>query len=271
VLAEINLAGTGIDLHNTVQGTDLTVSELGGATAAQLGVRTFTPASPLSELNEGRGVRTVPGADLAVTRRDGTVVSVDLDGAATVQDVIDRINTANGGGPPFMASFAATGNGIVLTDTSVAGTGTFAVAAANFSNALADLGLADVPQVGGVITGRDVNAVPSSGVFTNLDALRKALLANDAKAITASSEALKEDLDRVVRVRGTTGAHVQELESREDRLGDENVATTKLLSSLQDADFNEAITRFTTLQTSLQASLQTTAKTAGLSLMDYLG
>ncbi|HLL90945.1 MAG TPA: flagellin hook IN motif-containing protein, partial [Tepidisphaeraceae bacterium] len=271
VLAEVNLAGTGIDLHNTVQGTDLTVGELGGATATQLGVRTFGPATPLAELNNGKGVRTVPGADFAITRRDGTVVDVHVDGANTVQDVIDRINTANGGGPPFMAAFAGTGNGIVLTDTSVAGTGTFAVAATNFSNALEDLGLAGIASAGGVIGGRDVNAVPSSGIFTNLESLRKALLANDQRAITDASGGLKEDLDRVVRVRGTTGAEVQELEARESRLGDENVATTKLLTGLRDADFNEAITRFTTLQTSLQASLQTTAKTGNLSLMDYLG
>jgi flagellar hook-associated protein 3 FlgL len=74
-----------------------------------------------------------------------------------------------------------------------------------------------------------------------------------------------------VRVRGETGARVQELESRQNRLSDENLSTTGLLSNLKDTDFTEAISRFQTLQTALQASLQTTAKVLNLSLMDFLG
>jgi flagellar hook-associated protein 3 FlgL len=74
-----------------------------------------------------------------------------------------------------------------------------------------------------------------------------------------------------VRVRGETGARVQELESRQNRLDDENLATKALLSELQDTDFTDAITRFQTLQTALQASMQATSKTMNLSLMDFLG
>src|SRR5690606_28334208 len=106
VLARVNAAGTGLDFLNTIQGSTLTIAEEGGQTATQLGVRSFGPDSPLSELNFGKGVRTRDSslagpdaaADLLITRRDGSSFTVDLDGALTVQDVLDRINAADGGG-----------------------------------------------------------------------------------------------------------------------------------------------------------------------------
>jgi flagellar hook-associated protein 3 FlgL len=63
---------------------------------------------------------------------------------------------------------------------------------------------------------------------------------------------------------------VQELESRQNRLDDQNVATKSLLSSLEDTDFTEAVSRFQTLQTALQASLQTSGRMLNLSLLDFL-
>ena len=48
VQAQINATGTGINIVNTVQGTPLTVAENGGTTAADLGVRSFSPSTLLS-------------------------------------------------------------------------------------------------------------------------------------------------------------------------------------------------------------------------------
>jgi flagellar hook-associated protein 3 FlgL len=97
------------------------------------------------------------------------------------------------------------------------------------------------------------------------------LKGNDTGGITKAAEGLSADTGRVVLVRGETGARVQELESRKNRLDDQNLATNALLSSLQDTDFPEAISRFETLQTSLQATLQATGRTLNLSLLDFLG
>jgi flagellar hook-associated protein 3 FlgL len=270
VRAEINAAGTGINILNPTQGTSMTIAENGGTTAADLGVRSFGPASPLSELNFGRGVSTVQGNDIQITDSNGISFQVDLTGLNTIQDVLDAINTAaTTAGAGLTASFAATGNGIVLTDTA-GGAGTLSLAAINFSQATADLGLT-AAAAGGVISGTDVNAVEPDGVFSHLAGLRDALRNNDQAAITKAAEGLKLDYDRVVRMRGETGARVQEIESRQQRLADQNVATTALLSSLEDVDFTEAIARFQTLQTALQASLQTSARMLDLSLMDFLG
>jgi len=144
------------------------------------------------------------------------------------------------------------------------------VTSINFSTAAKDLGL-DQAASGGTLTGKDTNGIDVPGVFGNLQKLREALEKNDQAGITAAAEGLKTDYDRIVRVRGETGARVQELESRQNRLADENLSTTGLLSNLKDTDFTDAISRFQTLQTALQASMQTTAKVLNLSLMDFLG
>ena len=269
VRATINDARTGIDIVNPIQGVQMSVAENGGTTAADLGIRSFSPTTPLADLNGYTGVRTVDGPDLRVTRTDGTTFDVDVTGLGTVQDVIDAINTA-AGGVGVAASFATTGNGIVLTDTAGGG-GTLTVAPVDGSGAAADLGLAGVVAVGNVITGTDAAAPRVEGVFASLAKLRDALHTNDQAGITAAAGLLESDHSRVVRVRGETGARVQELESREGRIQDQNVATQALLSSLEDTDFAEAIGRFQTLQTALQATLQTTGQILDLSLLDFLG
>ncbi|HEV7299651.1 MAG TPA: flagellin hook IN motif-containing protein [Tepidisphaeraceae bacterium] len=266
VLAKLNDAGTGIDVLNPVQGTQMTIAENGGTTAADLGLRTMLPATLLADLNEGRGVRTVAGDDLTITRRDGTTFAVDLDGLTTVNDAITAINTAAG---TAMASFATSGNGIVLTDATT-GTATFKVDPANFSQAAGDLGLLATPASGGTITGADVNAVKSTGVFTHLAELRDALRASDAGAITRAAQGIDEDLARVIRVRGVTGARVQELEARESRITDENVATQSLLANLHETDYTTAITKYTNMQMMLEASMKTTSQVTNTSLLDFL-
>jgi flagellar hook-associated protein 3 FlgL len=267
VLASINATGDGIDLVNPTQGVQMTIGENGGTTATDLGIRSFAPTTKLAELNGGRGVSTSSGPELQVTRKDGTTFQVEIGTAQTVQDVIDAINTADAGGG-VTASFATTGNGIVLTDTT-GGPGTLAVGSLNFSSAAKDLGL-DAAPVGATLTGKDTNGIDVPGVFGNLQKLREALEGNDQQAITKAAEGLQADYDRIVRVRGETGARVQELESRDNRLQDENLSTTNLLSQLRDTNYTEAISRFQTLQTALQASMATTARTLNLSLMDFL-
>lgn len=268
--AEIDAGGRAINLLNPVQGPRLTVGENGGATAGDLGIRSFSPDSPLGQLNDGRGVRLADGAaDLRVTDSNGVSADVDLNGAATAQDAIDAINAAlTAAGAGATASFAATGNGLVLTDTA-GGPGAIAATSINGSAAAADLGL-DGDAVGGAIAGRDVNAVEANGVFAHLAALRDALSANDSGGITRAAEGLDVDLTRAIDTRGAAGARVKEFEARRERLDDQTLASQKVLSDLEDADFEESILKFNSLQTALQASLQTGSKVLNLSLMDFL-
>jgi flagellin-like hook-associated protein FlgL len=269
VRATVNDARTGIDIVNPIQGLAMSIGENGGTTAADLGIRSMSAGTTLAALNDGKGVATLStGPEFQITRTDGTGFNVDIDGASTVQDVINAINTASGG-VGVTASFATTGNGIVLTDTA-GGAAPLQVTALNGSSAAADLGIAGVAPVGNVITGTDANAPTVDGVFTSLGKLRAALQSNDQAGITAAAAKIDEDASRVIRVRGETGARVQEIESRQSRLQDQNVATKSLLSSLSDTDFADAVARFQTLQTALQATMQTSGQILNLSLLDFL-
>jgi flagellar hook-associated protein 3 FlgL len=205
---------------------------------------------------------------MQVTRMDGTTFSVDLDGADTVQDVINAINTADGGGG-VTASLDPATNGIKLTDATGGG-GTLAVASLNGSTTVADLGLSNAAASGNTLTGADVNPVQSTGLFGDLQKLRDSLQKNDTQGITAAAQLVQADYDRVSVARGTNGARLKDFQSRQTQLADENVATQSFLSDLQDTDFTTAITKFQTLQTALQANYATTSKLMSMSLMDFL-
>jgi flagellar hook-associated protein 3 FlgL len=269
VHAQINAAGNGIDILNPIQGTQMTIAENGGTTASDLGVRSFNPSTPLSELNNGKGVGiSTSGPDFQITRSDGSSFTVSLAGATTTQDVISDINTA-AGGAGVTASFPTTGNGIVLTDTA-GGSGKLTVTPLNFSTAATDLGL-NVPATGNVITGSDVDPVQASGLFTDLANLRDALKGNNQSAITTAAQALAADGQRITDVRGQNGANLQAIQSRTDSIQSQQISLKSMISQLQDADYASTITQFQTLQTSLQATLMTAARTMQLSLLNFLG
>jgi len=268
VLAQIDPSGSGIDIVNPVQGLQMTVSENGGATAADLGVLSFSAQTPLSQLNNGQGVAiAASGPDFNITASNGTVFSVSLAGDTTVQDVINTINTATGGA--VTAAFSTTANGIALTDTT-GGAGTFSVANANASTAASDLGLTANAPVGNTITGSDVNPITAGGLFADLGQLRDALNNNDQAGITQAAGGLTNDYNQIVDTRGSAGAQVQEMQNRQDQITTENTATQSLMSQLSDTDFAAAISQFQSLQTSLQATLELAAQTLNLSLMEYL-
>lgn len=269
VQARINASGTGIDIFNAVQGISMRISENGGTTAAELGVRSFDETTKIADLNSGDGVRLIDGPELRITDTAGIDVDVELDGVETVQDFLDAVNSAAGvAGAGIVATFDSQTNGIVISNTAGGG-GTLQVRDIEASGATVALGL-DVAPVADVITGKDVNPIDSYGLFGNLDALRKAMRDNDQQAMTIATEKIEEDLVRITKVRGEVGARVQEFETRQEKIEDQNVGTKTLLSELEDTDFNDAIVKFQTLQTSLQAAMTTAGRTMDLSLMDFL-
>jgi flagellar hook-associated protein 3 FlgL len=275
VTAQINSTGTGINVLNATQGTTMTIGENGGTTATELGIRSFSPASELSQLNNGQGVGTAPAGsngDFTITGVNGTSFNVSIAGVKTVQDVLDDINSAStAAGSGVTASFAATGNGIVLSDSS-SGTGTLSVADINNSTAAADLGLTKpTSSTSDAITGADVDGVQTGGIFSDLQALSAALQSGNTAAITAAGQQISTDYTNVGNVRAVAGAQSDELQARSTQMTSENTATQTLLSNVQDTNMTQAISEFQTLQTALQAALLTTAQSQSLTLLNYLG
>ncbi|MFQ6048911.1 MAG: flagellin, partial [Phycisphaerae bacterium] len=282
VLARINQAGTGIDVVNRLSGSELRIGENGAAAAEELGIRSLHAGTLLSELDGGRGVQAVEGADFRVYCSDNSVYfDVDISGARTLQDVIDAINTAAAGAglsvgtvPPgeFLADLAATGNGIRLTDN-LGGSDQLRVERLNLSPAIDGLGLSGKVGAGSgpvSLVGDDTHGIVPDGVFSALYRLREGLLDGDRGTVTAAGQRLGELMRQVNRWQGLVGARSQAMQARLQRTEDAVDATRILLSELKDVDFAEAVTRFQQAQTALQANLLSGGQILNVSLLDFL-
>ena len=261
--ARISDDGSRVLLRNAMQGSSLQVVDVSGTVAEDLGWLTFTADSPLAELNGGQGVTlAASGPDLKLEDAGGVTFDVDLDGATTVQDAINLINTAAGGaGSTLVASFDPTAPGLSIANVT-------SIANHEGSTASADLGLETVS--GTTIAGRDVNQVAVDGPFAHVRSLITAFERGDIGLASKALERLETAEQRVISVRGEVGGRVREVNDRRERLADHEVAQLELLGRLEDADYASAVLEYQTLQTSLQAQLQTTSRLLGQSLFDYL-
>ncbi|MEL7237520.1 MAG: flagellin hook IN motif-containing protein [Planctomycetota bacterium] len=266
-VAEISEDGTTFAIRNTVQGGPFSIQNMsGGGTATQMAVRNFVNTDLLADLNGGRGVRLDPNSnDLLFTDSAGLTFEVDLSPNATMQDVIDEINKeAAAVGSTATASFVniTAGHGMQITDLT-------AVADIGNSNAVFDLGF-DTPISGNPTQTRDVNPVSSEGIFGHIAELTRALELGDLPGAERALDALEEDEKNVIDRRGDVGARMQAIDSRRERLEDENLVTSEMLSRLEDVDYAAAVLEYETLQSSLQVQLQITASIGRTTLFDFL-
>ena len=376
VQAQINAAGTGINILNPVSGSAMTIGENGGTTAQELGIRTLQPGTALNTLNNGQGItlasasssgpsgnivitktngatfsvslngittpgglvsainaaagngtvtaafnssgngitltdssggagnlsvtagtnyignganlgifKTGAGATLAgtpmsfgtdnfqITQRDGASFTVNVAGAATVQDVLNAINNAGGnsGATKVTAALSATGNGIVLTDAS-SGSGTFSVTALNGSQAAAQLGIAGSASnaTPGTITGTDISGQQPAGVFAGLLMLQQALANNNTAGITQAAGVLQTAQTQVITQHGLVGAREQDIQTRQSELTTQQTQMQTALAALADTNMASAITQLQTLQTAYQASLKTAQIATSQSLWTFI-
>jgi flagellar hook-associated protein 3 FlgL len=282
VLAQIDPSGDRLSIRSRLSGVDFSIGENGGTTAADLGVRSLTADTFLSQLNFGRGVSTAPGTDFTIVRKDGVVLDIDVDGAATLGDVIDLINNQPLNLAPATrveARLAASGNGIELFDGNLAGTSTLQVQKAFASQAAIDLGLVPAGQTtatavtsgtGDTLVGGDTGRLEVAGVFNSLLRLYDAVEASDVPGIERAVARMDEDYQRVNFGRAEIGARGRSLDALDHRLEDEDVHLQSALSDEIDTDLADAIARLTAQQAAMEATLRLTAQTFQLSLFDFL-
>lgn len=128
LIASISEDGLGIELTDTTGG-DVQVAAIGGSRTAQdlgilSGLGSFDGSTVksrrliaeldtvlLRSLNGGQGADL---SDLSITDRAGNSASVNLNGASTLNDVIDAINAS---GTNLSASVSSSGLGIAITDS----------------------------------------------------------------------------------------------------------------------------------------------------------
>jgi flagellar hook-associated protein 2 len=152
--AQISADGKRIELIDlTSGGGNFTVADsAGGSVATELGVAGTTAGNTLSgqriisgltttlisSLDGGAGLGTLGKINL--TDRSGATASINLAGAETLDDVIDRINQAGLG---ITASYNRADNGIALTDTTGASTSNLIVADGDGTNSATKLHIAN--------------------------------------------------------------------------------------------------------------------------------
>lgn len=277
-----------LDFINEVSGARMSIGEVAGSSAASvLGLRTLDRDTPLSQFNDGRGVQIVSGnndpvtgapdptrdVDFSIETKGGAMVDVDLAGAVTVGDVLDRINAAAGGlglgVPTFVAGLSTEGNGITIVDATNAGTGMTRIIPRNQSFAAEDLGL-QMEGDGATLIGEDRATVAVDGLFSRLINLRDALRDNDERGIVFAGEKLDADIARVAEVRAEVGVRSRRIASATEREEDLKVLDTSLRSEIRDLDFSEAAVRFNLLQQQLQAGLNSASRLIQLSLLDFV-
>ncbi|MCA9292859.1 MAG: hypothetical protein KDA20_03500 [Phycisphaerales bacterium] len=290
IRVEVAEGGDSINIVNETAGLRMSVTDRAGSSVASaLGVRTFMSTTPVTALNDGRGVEIADGeldenglpdasrnVDFEVTLSDGSTFTVDLVPAdlASVQAVVDKINAewvASGVGGGFVASINPDTNGILFEDA--AGGTSMSVRSLN-AYAAEDLGLLDGATSaiagGAQLAGSDRSTVRVESLFSSLSELQVALETNDERGITFAGERLEADVERIAEARALVGTRVRRVEQAREQLGASQVLDRKIKSELQDLDFVEASSRFSLLQTQLQAALQVTAQLRSLSLLNFL-
>ncbi len=264
VSLDINANGNGLSIRSRLSGALFSISENGGSTATDLGIRTLNASTRLADLNRGMGVPVDNGSTLNIQLTDGTVHNIDLSAARTIQDVINAVN--NAGNPNLTASLNSVGNGITITDSSIGANG-FSIEANSIGTAL---GLNGSLAGSGSIVGTDVNPQEPQGLMGLLLNIRSALNNNSDSELNRLDAKTIHEVERINLVRGDIGSRQGFLSDVENRLEDYKVVLQASLSDLFDADITEVITRLSQTSSMLQATLQIASRLQQLSLTNFL-
>jgi len=204
----------------------------------------LTSLTPLVQLDNGHGIslgriRLSQGSTYAI---------VDLASAATIGDVISRINSS---GLQVQASLNAAGDGIQVVSTTNDKT----------------LIIKDDDTVGGSAT---LGIKGSPDLLGNLMLLVDSLESNDRAMVGNLIGGLQKAADHILDLRASVGAKIRRAESTSDRLSALSVSVTGLLSEVEDADIVKVTTQLATQQNVYQAALNATARILQPSLIDFV-
>jgi flagellar hook-associated protein 3 FlgL len=107
-------------------------------------------------------------------------------------------------------------------------------------------------------------------VFDTIDALITAVEAGDDAAIGVGLAGLARAFDRAIAAQSRVGTDMQVVDTQKARLEEMRLSGTTRLSSLEDANMAEAITRMNQAELTYRAALGAISTVARVSLLDYL-
>eukprot|EP00913_Durusdinium_trenchii_P013353 g12534.t1 len=266
----INTQKNGLAISSRLSGANFSIGENGGTAATDLGIRTFTGATLLDDLNFGVGVpvnnldddgNPIP-AEIVINRRDGSQSTIDLQGLTTVQNVIDAITAVDAN---LTASLNTVGNGISIVDTS--GAGPLEVVTGEVADALGLTGIEPGSVNTVPLTGNDVNERHSQGTLSLLVQLEAALRNGDNIELGRLDPLFDAEIQRLNLVRGEVGSRLKTIDEVDNRLKDQEVLLFENLSEEFDADIASVVAQVSEVSTALQGTLQIASATLNLSLL----
>ncbi len=265
VEARLNKDGNGIEIVDKNHGASgkLEIIDVDSTSAFDLGIsgrtvdhvltgKDLDPALTMNTAVTSLGNGAIPMGKVYV-QSGGFSGEIDLTGARTVGDVIDKLSNTDSNFN-LQAWISEDGKRLNLTNT----------------KGEAYIKVRDVSgQSSGTASGLGLGNTPS--IFTTLIDLRDNLLRNDSKAISEVSIAkIDEDLKRVLDLHAEVGSKTNRVDAAREKQQNINLNLKKMLSSVENIDMAEAIIRMTELETAYQAALQTGAKVLQTTLMDFL-
>jgi len=280
VRAELDTKTGGLDIRALRSGVDYSIGENGGNAATNLGIRTASETTKLSDLNNGRGIGTNEfGIDFSITRPDGTKLDFDLAGAQTIDDVLILIrdHPSNQDARRITASLNPTGNGIQLI--APPGLAPIRVSRESDSNAAEILGFVKKGETtaSGVLdgpfakfTGNDYAPREAGGTIDTLIRLETAVRDGDTNEIARLQGLLDDGFDKATAIRGRVGIWSQSVQNLRTAADDQAINLKGELSIEVDADLATVISELNSRQASLEASLRVIGQTARLTLLDFL-
>jgi flagellar hook-associated protein 3 FlgL len=267
-------------LRSLRSGVDYSVGENGGGAARALGIRSATEDTRLEDLGRGRGVvLNSDGPDLIIDRPDGVSLGIDLDGAETIDDVIQRIRNhpQNQDTLRVLVDLNDVGNGLQLK--APPGPAPLTVRQTGISEAGIRLGL--IPPGGNEASGGIVGAVDTiigadyaprdaGGALDTLLRLKTAVFEGDIPEIERLQAKLDADLDRASRSRGRIGVWSKNLQQLKQVAEDKVIQLTSTLSDEIDADLATVISDLSQRQLALEASMRVIGQTSQLTVLNFL-
>lgn len=118
--------------------------------------------------------------------------------------------------------------------------------------------------------GTDAAAGDTSGLLATFDAIITALDAGDNEDVGNMLGHIDDDINNILRVRSGIGARMNRLELTANRLEDDFINFTSLMSKNEDADIAEVIMNLQNEENVYRASLSAGARVIQPSLVDFL-
>ena len=118
--------------------------------------------------------------------------------------------------------------------------------------------------------GEDVFKATGNDIFQTLSDLVTALQGNDVGNIQAAMTNLDGNFKHIAVKISDMGSKMVRMDNKENILQSCDIANTKRLSKLEDADIADAIMDLKAKEVAYQAALAASSKVLKVSLMDYM-